>query len=747
MLIDLRDAASAADVGGKAARLGWLMAGGYRVPAGAALPFSHSLGLDRSDDVVALRLALGGLLVPGRSYAVRSSANVEDQGQRSFAGQFASVLDVSDVDEALAAARSVVGSVHSPRALAYAARVGVDPASLQMAVIFQEMARPQVSGVAFSRDPVTGADETVVEAVEGRGDALVGHGVEPARWRVGARGVLSSPDVPPLGDDSLAEIVDTVRSVASRAGEPADVEWVWDGHEVHLVQWRPITALGGTARLWSSRMARDMLPGLIPPLVWSINVPLLSRVWVALIEETLGLRDIDPDDLVRSFGYRAYFSSSALGKVFASVGMPRDSLDRMRDGDGAARPRPPARVMLRSAPRLTRTAWRLARWDRLAEAERAAIEDGLSVEALVDPSRLSDAQILARVDRLRTLLAQAARLNVITPLLADAWAAWVRHGATTRGVDALTVEPGQDSDIVRDLDPAHSLAALDPDDPAARAAFLARFGHLSDSPNDCSRPTWAEDPAAVARLFAGRSAAARIGLPTSGRTTLIAATPTWQRPLVAWQWRRAAAVREARDRVGHTYARVYGLFRPTFLAVGDRLVAHGVIESRDDVFLLSWAETRTAVSGRLDNAASLVAERRAEMAEAAELTWPETIIGDDPVPIRGRTGAHAMHGVPTSRGRHVGIARVVTSMASAPEVFPTDVLVLASSDVTWTPLLLRVGAVVTETGGMLSHASIIARELGIPCVASVAGATGIPDGARVAVDGGAGEVLVLEEEP
>ena len=60
MLIDLRAAPDAADVGGKAARLGWLMAGGYRVPAGAALPFRHALGLDRSDDVVDLRRALGG---------------------------------------------------------------------------------------------------------------------------------------------------------------------------------------------------------------------------------------------------------------------------------------------------------------------------------------------------------------------------------------------------------------------------------------------------------------------------------------------------------------------------------------------------------------------------------------------------------------------------------------------------------------------------------------------------------------
>lgn len=747
MLIDLGTAPDAADVGGKAARLGWLVAGGYRVPPGAALPFDQALGLERSDDVLDLREALGGLLVPGHAYAVRSSANVEDHGLRSFAGQFTSVLDVSDVEGALAAARAVVASVHSARALAYAARVGVDPASLRMAVIFQEMAVPRVSGVAFSRDPVTGADETVVEAVEGRGDALVGHGAEPARWRVGPRGVRCAPDVPPLDDAPLAEIVDAVRSVASRAKQPADVEWVWDGEAVHLVQWRPITGLGGAGRLWSSRMARDMLPGLIPPLVWSINVPVLSRVWVGLIEETLGLKGIDADDLVRDFGYRAYFNTGALGEVFASVGMPRDALDRMRDGDGAARPRPPARVMARSAPRLTRTAWRLARWDRIAEAERADIDARRRAEALVDPVRLSDNEILARVDRLRVLLAQVARLNVITPLLADAWAASVRRKATVRGVDASTVEPGQDSDVLRELDPAHALAALDPGDPAARAGFLARFGHLSDSPNDCSLPTWAEDPDAVARLFDVRSDTARLGTPTSGRTKLLAATSTWQRPLVAWQWDRAAAVRVARDRVGHTYAAVYGLFRPTFLAVGDRLVDRGLLGARDDVFLLSWAEVRSALGGRLQDAAGLVAQRRAEMAEAAELTWPETIIGDDPVPIRGRSGARTLHGVPTSSGRHVGPARVVTSLASAPQVVPTDVLVLPTSDVTWTPLLLRVGAVVTETGGMLSHASIIARELGIPCVASVAGATGIPDGSRVAVDGGVGEVLVLEEEP
>jgi phosphohistidine swiveling domain-containing protein len=747
MLIDLKSVPDAADVGGKAARLGWLMAGGFQVPDGAVLPFRHTAELERSGEVVGLREALDDLLVPTRRYAVRSSANVEDHGERSFAGQFVSVLDVEDVEAAIAATSAVVASLRSERARAYAERVGIDPSSLRMAVVFQEMAQPDVSGVAFSRDPVTGVDEVLVEAVAGRGDALVGQGAEPARWRVGPDAVRTAPEAPLLDEDALAQIVDTVRGVAARAGQPADVEWVWTGREIHLVQWRPITGLTTSARTWSSRLARDMLPGLIPPLVWSINVPVLSGVWVSLIEEMLGPTGVDADDLVRPFGYRAYFNTGALGEVFASLGMPPDSLERMRDGDGASRPRPPGRAMVRLAPRLGRAAWRLARWDRLAEAERVDVEARRRRESLVDQSRLTDTAVVDRVERLRGLLAQVARLNVITPLLADAWAASVRRQAAARGIEAAGVEPGQDCELLRGLDPAHALAVLDPDDPAALTEFLARFGHLSDSPNDCSRPTWGEDPDAVARLASSRAAAARLGPPSSGRGPLLAATPRVRRPLLAWQWDRAAAIRVTRDRVGHTYAQVYGLFRPTFLAIGDRLVARGVIAARDDVFLLSWGEVRTALVGGFADATDLVAHRRAEMAEAAELTWPETIIGDDPIPIRGRTGATTFHGVAVSRGRHVGRARVATSLASAPDVGPTDVLVLAASDVTWTPLLLCAGAVVSETGGMLAHASIVARELGLPCVASVAGATAIPDGSWVAVDGGAGEVLVLEEEP
>jgi pyruvate,water dikinase len=298
---------------------------------------------------------------------------------------------------------------------------------------------------------------------------------------------------------------------------------------------------------------------------------------------------------------------------------------------------------------------------------------------------------------------------------------------------------------VRALDPAHVLLEVDPDDEVAWGEFLDRFGHLSDSPNDCSQPTWVEAPEAIRRLVGPGSARARIpdGPGTGSRAELLAAASPARRPLVAAAWSRAARLRLARENAGYTYARVYSLFRPTFLEVGRRLTSRAVLVEGDDVFLLTLAEVAAALDGDLADAAGIVAARRAEMREAADLHWPETIVGDDPVPISGRARARILTGVPTSRGRHTGPARVVTSLAGAGDIGPEDVLVLMAADVTWTPLLLRAGAVVTETGGMLSHASIVARELGLPCVASVDGATDIAEGAMVCVDGASGEVLVL----
>jgi pyruvate,water dikinase len=101
-------------------------------------------------------------------------------------------------------------------------------------------------------------------------------------------------------------------------------------------------------------------------------------------------------------------------------------------------------------------------------------------------------------------------------------------------------------------------------------------------------------------------------------------------------------------------------------------------------------------------------------------------------------------GAPASGGRHTARARVVRNPLTA-KLRAGEVLVAETTDAGWSPLFVEAGAIVVERGGQLSHAAIVARELGVPAVLDVAGATRVLDGRTVTVDGDAGVVVVHDE--
>jgi len=134
---------------------------------------------------------------------------------------------------------------------------------------------------------------------------------------------------------------------------------------------------------------------------------------------------------------------------------------------------------------------------------------------------------------------------------------------------------------------------------------------------------------------------------------------------------------------------------------------------------------------------------------------PPFVIGGAPPPLdqwsrRSRvtapeTPGTVLTGIPAGLGHARGRARVVFDPGAAGHLQPDDVLVAPLIDPAWTPLFVGASAVVVDVGAQLSHAVIVARELGVPCVVSVADATRrIPDGARVTVDGGRGTVTLDE---
>jgi phosphohistidine swiveling domain-containing protein len=233
--------------------------------AGCAVP------PDTAGEVAAAhaRLVAGRPAGHGR-VAVRSSATAEDLPDLSFAGQQDTFLNVVGPDSVLDALVRCWASLWTARAIGYRIRNGVDDANVSMAVIVQSMVTAEAAGVLFTADPVTGRrTDTVIDATIGLGEALVSGAVEPDHYvvdqaaarivskvigakAVSARGLAeggtelrreTAGDRQALPDEQILALARLGHRAADVFGSPQDLEWVWSGQDLSVVQSRPITSL------------------------------------------------------------------------------------------------------------------------------------------------------------------------------------------------------------------------------------------------------------------------------------------------------------------------------------------------------------------------------------------------------------------------------------------------------------------------------------------------------------------------
>ncbi len=265
MICALAEARDAAAFGGKAVQLGAGLRAGLPVPAGFALSAEHVDAVARSDvDAVA---ALQAFCPNGGLWAVRSSAIGEDSGTASFAGAHLTMLGVCGV-AVVDAVRRVHASGRTAGARAYRHRLGLAERA-RMAVVVQELVDADVAGVLFTRNPVSGAAERVVEASWGLGEAVVAGLVIPDLYRLDATGrllerrigekdlavrrgrVTGTEEVPItapraalpcLGPAELAAL-HGLASACDRVYGPEghDIEFAFRDGAVFLLQRRPIT--------------------------------------------------------------------------------------------------------------------------------------------------------------------------------------------------------------------------------------------------------------------------------------------------------------------------------------------------------------------------------------------------------------------------------------------------------------------------------------------------------------------------
>lgn len=774
-LIDLKADRLSNMVGNKAQNLRRLHDWGFRIPDSLVCSARAYQRYTEGDATVLRDLQeeiQARQLFPGR-YAVRSSADVEDSFEHSFAGQFKSFLGVDSVDKMIGAIRAIWDATDTAATRSYLARLHQDEWHAQMAVLIQKMVSPRVSGVCFSRNPMTGANEVIIEAVSGSGEALTQEGCTPLRW-VSRRGQWIHRPEENLLDESLTrELINQTRRIARIHKADVDLEWVYDGDTIYWVQLRNITSLRDL-HIYSNRIAKEMLPGLIKPLTWSISVPLVNACWARLLAELTG-EELDPNALARSFYYRTYFEVTAMGRVFERLGMPRDALEVMMGltpGDGGMPRFRPGMQMLRLLPRVARfvaSKWSFAQELDAALPRLVHRQKKFTREAAAN---LDEQELLARIDQLYELNQKIAYYTVIAQLLMFAYNGMLRRQLRNAGFDSEQFDATIGLDELRDYDPGYHLGELHrqfaslPREVQQRVrsssyqdiaqmpeltafqesvrAFLARFGHVSDSGNDFAVTPWRERPDQILRLIVDYPVPAGHG---SRLTRHDVHLKGLRRRMFDLIYRRARDSRLYRERTTYAYAYGCGIFRTYFLLLADHLVRRGILAEASDIFYLYANELRDIVGRRNDgrDAAAWVAQRKAEIEKYRDISVPSIIYGDEaPPPVS--PSATRLTGVATSRGYYTGKVTVVRGIEDFDRVEPGDVLVVPYSDVGWTPLFAKAGAVIAESGGMLSHSSIVAREYGIPAVVSVPDATRLQNGCIVTVDGFAGEIILHEVE-
>ena len=188
-------------------------------------------------------------------------------------------------------------------------------------------------------------------------------------------------------------------------------------------------------------------------------------------------------------------------------------------------------------------------------------------------------------------------------------------------------------------------------------------------------------------------------------------------------------------------------YRSVALELGNRFAGRALIEEPADIFFCTWPEIFSVLGGEWTGLGlkRLVQDRRASYKNNEQLSPPDVIQGDKATRSQAAVilAGNYLQGVGAAAGIAAGTARLIKHPGEGDKLQPGEVLVAPSTDPGWTPLFLKAGAVIMETGGYISHGAIIAREYGIPTVINVPGVMkAIQDGQRVTVDGDQGRVIL-----
>jgi pyruvate,water dikinase len=791
------------------------------------------------------------------SYAVRSSATAEDLPDASFAGQQDTFLNIKSQERLLESVRACWVSLFTDRAILYRAQNSFSHREVLLSVVVQQMIMPEVSGILFTADPISGHRKIIsIDASYGLGEALVAGLVSPDLYKVDKRTqtivetkisdkqLAIRPDpaggtyheqiegaarhAQVLTDAQILALAEVGTRIEAHYGKPQDIEWCLAQGQIYVVQSRPITSLfplpspaprDKGLHLYFSFSHAQVMTDPMPPMAISF--------WRAIFPFGKGKDPFADNPYLTTAAGRIYVDLTPLlrvpriGKAIPNLLQIADALSARAIGKVAARSEFVDNPASGHARPTTLARWLLPLWIGLIgrivflPPEGATRKLSELIERYIQSAQALLAAAPAGVTRLivaRKLLVTVFGDHImeIPPylgggILSKILLTRVMHSldnqeqikadieAIGRGLSGnVTTEMDQlvgdmadaarrspalvqrlsqslsqgDAQGVKDaLATAHTIPGSEAF-VEAWESFIHHYGMRGPSEIDISRPGWREEPASLLQVVIANL---KNSTPGSHRTKHAQmaqkADAAIQRLIKAARqgplgFVRAALVRRltrvmrhlipVREHPKYMMIRLRGLVRATILECAAMLQAQGQIDEINDVWYLDWHELMIALQDPSQDVRALIHTRQNVHLRNWQTIPPRVITSDGEIPTVSHDHANlpigALAGSPVSAGIVEGVAKVIID-PQRELLSPGEILIAPFTDPGWTPLFINAAALVMETGGLMTHGSVVAREYGIPAVVAVIDATKkIHTGQRVRVNGSEGYVEILDGE-
>jgi len=719
--------------------------------------------------------------------AIRSSGSAEDLPGVSFAGMYSTTLNINSVDEGVQAILRTWESARSPIVQEYCRQMNIKCGD--MAVIIQHQLQPDTSGVMVTQSPFS-VSEVMIECCSGLGDKLVAGEVVPVRYRVRGGKIIEHKGAELLSTGRLEELIAAGKKIERILKMAQDVEWAIEGGRLYILQSRPVMLHAATQRsrgtVWCNANVRETIPDPVSPMTWSIfDTSFFPGIMIDVFGFPISEEQYRKFRPVEMLSGRLYWNMNNTLMYGRPIGPLLDSIssDRAIDPQMATAFRavdienlpkimPAPRMFAFSITALTRLLYYLtlafirygwmrneiARTNDELDAYCANFEIIDDLGSGTDKVNTWMKVILKRFARryFGGIFLGAFYLGLLGGLLSirlgrkgEAMARRTITGIIDKtGEMALSINRlaklARDKISAVDVPHLQQLYNEDAEFRARIEEFMADFGHRGPAEFDIASINWREDYDMLYRVIT----TARHSTYTARREEIIRdildSVRPFERSVLKLFIPRLEAFIPLRENGKHYYLKATAKAKDQLLVIGRKLAEDGFIEKQRDIFFLTLRDLDEINAVRIvkKEVRSRVAQRRKQWRNYQLAEAPEIIYESGERVTSTVQRSDIISGEALSFGRVKARARIVRNFSEVHRLKQGEILVTHHADPGWTPLFTTASGLIVEVGGVICHAAMVARELGLPALSVTGAMSLIPDGALIEIDADEGRVVL-----